>query len=101
MLASIFASEKNIEKAAEFLLNVYSENNPKDVKGIEVVADLYYTNGYYSDALYFIESTLSHKEEKNKIVSMATSLKIKSCRFAIEAIKNPNDIEFNNIGKTI
>ena len=101
LLASIFASEKNIEKAAEFLLNVYSEDNPDDVKGIEVVADLYYTNGYYSDALYYLESTLNHGDDKYQIVSMATSLKMKSCKFAIEAIKNPTDIEFNNIGALI
>ena len=85
LLASIFASEKNIQKAAEFLLNVYSEDNPKDLKGIEVIADLYYTNGYYSDALYYLESTLNHGADKYQIVSMATSLKIKSCKFAIEA----------------
>ncbi len=101
LLASIFASEKNIDKAAEFLLNVYSEDNSADVKGIEVVADLYYTNGYYSDALYYFQSTLNHGDDKYQIVSMATSLKIKSCKFAIEAIKNPTDIEFNNIGALI
>ena len=101
LLASIFASENNIDKAAEFLLNVYSEDNPKDVEGIEVIADLYYTNGYYSDALYYLESNLNHGADKYQIVSMATSLKIKSCKFAIEAIKNPTDIEFNNIGALI
>ena len=101
LLASIFASEKNIEKAAEFLLNVYSEDNSEDVHGIEVVADLYYTNGYYSDALHYLESTLNHGDDKYQIVSKATSLKINSCKFALEAIKNPTEIKFNNIGAFI
>ena len=41
LLASIYATENNIEKAAEFLLNVYSEEKREDVKGIEILANLY------------------------------------------------------------
>ena len=63
LLASIYATESNIEKAAEFLLNVYSEEKAEDVKGIEILANLYYSNAYYSDALYYYESILKLKQK--------------------------------------
>ncbi len=95
LLASIYATENNIEKAAEFLLNVYSEEKAEDVKGIEILANLYYSNAYYSDALYYYESILKLKQEPK------ISLLIKSCKFAIESLKNPNDLSFNNIGEQV
>ena len=52
LIASIFANEGNIKQSALFLLNVYDENNPEDAKGIEQIANLYYSNGDYKNALY-------------------------------------------------
>lgn len=95
LLASIYATENNIEKAAEFLLNVYSEKNEEDVNGIEILANLFYSNAYYSDALYYYQNILKFKQVPK------ISFLIKSCEFAIESLKNPNDISFNNFGELV
>ena len=55
LLASICASQNNIEKAVEFLLNVYDVNNTEDYNGIEQIIELYYNNGYYNEALYYLQ----------------------------------------------
>lgn len=95
LISSIFSSENDIEKAVEFLLNVYSEDEVGDVIGIGLIADLYYSNGYYTDALYYFNKILFFKENND------IKLKIKNCLFAIEAMKNPGSINFKNIGKLI
>ena len=51
--------------------------------------------------MFLRHTDTTHSDDKYQIVSRATTLKIKSCKFAIEAIKNPTDVEFNNIGTLI
>ena len=61
LMASIFMKENNLNKAVFYLLRVYNEDNIKDIDGIQTVGDLYYENGFYTEALYYFmrqETTL-------------------------------------------
>jgi outer membrane protein OmpA-like peptidoglycan-associated protein len=88
LLASIYANNKQIDLAASYLLKVYSKDNSNYINGIEKVVKLYYSNGFYEEALLYAE----------KIITLDTNLYrfsddidryIKNCKFAIEAIKKP------------
>ena len=59
LLASIYANSKQIRLAADHLLRVYDENDPNDVKGVEKIAKLYYSNGFYNEALFYAQSIIS------------------------------------------
>ncbi len=98
LMASIYTDEGAIEAAAEELLEVYDENDPKDVLGLEQVAKLYYTNAYYKNALYYFEkaNTLN-----SSVLGAKTPLFIQNCSFALEAIKVPQAFNPENLGATI
>ena len=63
LLASIYANNKKIELAADYLLKVYNENNFEDVKGIEKVVELYYSNGFYNEALFYAEKIIIGRKD--------------------------------------
>ena len=86
LLASIYANSNQIELAADYLLKVYDENNINDIKGVEQLVDLYYSNGFYNEALYYAEKILAYDTTDSKINSTITN-----SRFAIKAIENPVD----------
>ena len=88
LLASIYANNDDIKVAAGYLLKVYSLDNLEDALGINQIAKLYYSNGYYKDALYFFEQSQNYLANKD-------SLLIENCKFSIKVIKNP--IQFNTI----
>jgi outer membrane protein OmpA-like peptidoglycan-associated protein len=100
LLASIYANDKQIELAAEYLLKVYNTNNLKDVKGIEQVVKLYYYNGFYNEALFYSEKIIEQDTNKYRITNNIDRY-INNCEFAIEALKSP--VEFNpvNLGNNI
>ncbi|MDC0249306.1 OmpA family protein [Flavobacteriales bacterium] len=100
LLASIYANDKQIELAVNYLLKVYSETEPKDLKGIEQVAILYYTNGFYNKALLYFNNIFNKYKDQYKLNANIERY-INNCEFAIEALKNP--IEFNpvNLGSNI
>ena len=58
LLASIYVNSNQIELAASYLLKVYNENDIKDLKGIEQIVKLYYSNGFYNKALFYAEQYL-------------------------------------------
>jgi len=95
LLASIYVNNNQIELAADYLLKVYDATNPEDVMGIEQIAKLYYTHGYYENALYYFEKTLNYSTSKKR------SNFIENCKFAIKAIKNPIDFNAKNIGEIV
>ena len=86
LISNILSDEGDITQAVQYLLNVYDLDNPEDVKGIEQIANLFYINGYYNDALEFFNiawhiDSLSCKKK--------TSLYIENCNFAIQKIQDP------------
>ena len=100
LLASIYANEKQIELSASYLLKVYNENDSKDVKGIEQVVKLYYSNGFYDEALFYSEKIIVQDTNKYRVTTKIDRY-INNCKFAIESLKSP--VEFNpiNLGNNI
>ena len=88
LLASIYANSNEIELAADYLLKVYDENNLNDLKGIEKIVELYYSNGFYNEALFYAEKLSLHDTMVYKINPNIYRY-IANSKFAIEAIKNP------------
>ena len=97
LLASIYINLDSIELAANFILKVYERNNPKDVVLLEKLIKLYYSNGYYYEALSFLDIVLTDSLKMNFNVERY----INNCNFAIEAIKNPVTFNPQNIGLNI
>jgi len=100
LLASIYANNSQIELAADYLLKVYDETNFEDVKGIEQVAKLYYSNGFYNEALFYFEKIIAQDTNKYRFIANIDRY-IESCKFAIKAIKNPIDFNARNIGDPV
>ena len=98
LMASIFAELGNVEQAAIYMLNVYDVITPKDVMGIEQIAKLYYSNGYYENALYYFKAAQTLNTD---VLVRKTALFIENCVFAMDAIRQP--VEFNpvNLGEDI
>ena len=100
LLASIYANNNQIELAADYLLKVYDETNLEDVKGIEQVAKLYYSNGFYNEALFYCEKIIDQDTNKYRFTTNIDRC-IKNCKFAIKAIKKPIEFNAKNIGKPV
>ena len=98
LMARILVDEGHIEEAVQYMLDVYSKNDYKDVLGIKQIANLYYNNGFYKKALDYFEMI---KNLKSDLIDKEIIKTMNNCVFAIEAIKNP--VEFNplNLGSNI
>ena len=55
LLARILFIEGNVLKSLEYMLIVYDENNAEDKDGLELIAKLYFQNGYYHKALKYFQ----------------------------------------------
>ncbi|MBU46781.1 MAG: hypothetical protein CMD28_05050 [Flavobacteriales bacterium] len=100
LLASIYANKRQIKSAADYLLKVYNENDPDDKKGIEQLAKLYYSNGFYDEALFYLQKIEGLDTTQYKSTNQITRY-IANCNFAIEAIKNPIEFKVRNLGSHI
>ena len=100
LLASIHANNNQIELAADYLLKVYDETDPEDVKGIEQVVKLYYSNGFYNEALFYAEKITAYDTSEYRIYTKLDRY-IENCRFAIKAIKKPIQFNAKNIGELV
>ena len=100
LLASIYAKEMQIDLAASYLLEVYNENDPNDINGINQVVRLYYSYGFYQKALFYAEKIISHNSDKYRLNNELERC-INNCKFAIEAIKNPVNFSPINLNEGI
>ena len=100
LLASIYTRNKKIDLAAYYLLKVYDEDSADDINGIKQLVKLYFSNGFYSEALFYAEKIVSHDSSQYKIGS-EIDMCIKSCRFAIKAMKSPVFFNPENLGINI
>ena len=100
LLASIYANNNEIDIAVNYLLEVYNEFHPNYLKGIEQIFNLYYSNGFYNEALSYAEKIIDSDKNKYR-VSSDIDRNIKNCKFAIEAIKNPVPFNPKNLGNNI
>ena len=101
LLASIYANNEQIDLAADYLLKVYDVNNPNDIKGLEQVVKLYYSNGFYKEALFYAEKIIFFDTNQYGLVNIDIDRCIQNCKFAIEAIKYPVDFNPKNLGNNI
>ena len=100
LLSTIYAKNQKVQLAAEYLLKVYDENNPNDTKGIEEVVKLFYSNGFYSEALFYAEKIFSHDTNTYNTNSLIGRY-IKNCKFAIKAKSEPVEFNIQNLGINI
>ena len=116
LLASIYAEEGEVDLSATYLLNVYDENNPKDIYGIEKIAKWFYNNGRYHQSIYYfkkllnLDSTLAIKniylsEARNRygypVYKLSVQKILQNCHFAIKSIKQPVSFNPYNMGEHI
>jgi len=98
LMARILVDEGHIEEAVQYMLDVYSKNDYKDVLGIKQIANLYYNNGFYKKALDYFEMI---KNLKSDLIDKEIIKAMNNCVFAIEAIKNPVEFNLLNLGSNI
>ena len=98
LMASIYADLGDIEEAARYMLYVYDEKTPADVMGIEQIAKLYYSNGYYENALYYFKAA---QQLNADLLARKTALFINNCIFSMDAIRQPVAFNPENLGKNI
>jgi len=98
LLSTIYLEELDFYNSTKSLLNIYSLDDPDDILGIEKIANIFYSNGFYSEGLYYfnIICKLDSVYCKEKIMRL-----IDNCNFSINSINDP--VEFNafNLGKNI
>ena len=98
LMASIYADLGAIEESARYMLYVYDEKTPADVMGIEQIAKLYYSNGYYENALYYFKAA---QQLNADVLARKTALFIKNCIFSMDAIRQPVAFNPENLGANI
>jgi outer membrane protein OmpA-like peptidoglycan-associated protein/tetratricopeptide (TPR) repeat protein len=98
LMASIYADLGDIEEAARYMLYVYDEKTPADVMGIVQIAKLYYSNGYYENALYYFKAA---QQLNADVLARKTALFINNCIFSMDAIRQPVAFNPENLGENI
>ena len=98
LLSNIYLKESDYYKSAKTLLNIYDLENPDDILGVEQIANNFYFNGFYSEALYYYNISC-------KLDSVYCDSKLKSfidnCNFSIAAVSDPVDFEPVNLGEKV
>ncbi len=96
LLSNIYFSKGNFEKGEKYFLKYYSLQSKKNTSAIFQLSQIFYSNGMYNKALKYllISKDLSETEDKYKRM-------INNCRFAIDAMENPVEFEYENMGENI
>ena len=98
LMASIFSSLGDIEESARYMLYVYDTNTLSDVFGIEQIANLYYINGYYENALYYFQAA---QQLNPDVITEKTDLFMRNCVFAMNAVRRSVAFNPDNLGENI
>jgi len=96
LLYSIFLKEKNYEKGVVEFFKYYNISSEKSSFPIFQLAEVFYKEGIYLEALKYFNISANLDEEENK-----HSRYINNCRFALYAMENPVEFEFENMGENI
>ncbi len=96
LLSNIFLKEQNYEKGVEEFFKYYNINSQKSSFPVFQLAEVFYKEGVYLEALKYFNISANLSEEENKY-----SHYINNCRFAIDAMENPVKFDFKNMGKNI
>ncbi|MDG1719133.1 MAG: hypothetical protein P8H17_04825, partial [Flavobacteriales bacterium] len=84
LLSNIFLKEQNYEKGVEEFFKYYNINSQKSSFPVFQLAEVFYKEGVYLEALKYFNISANLSEEENKY-----SHYINNCRFAIDAMENP------------
>ena len=74
---------KECSKSLEYMLIAYNENNPDDKDGLELIAKLYFQNGYYNKALKYFQLTSDFNKGE---IDSQLQLYQNKCIYSIENI---------------
>ena len=96
LLSNIFLKEQNYEKGVEEFFKYYNIDSQKSSFPVFQLAEVFYKEGVYLEALKYFNISANLSEEENKY-----SHYINNCRFAIDAMENPVEFDFKNMGKNI
>lgn len=98
LLSTIYLRELDYYNSTKSLLNIYSLDNIDDIPGIEEIANIFYSNGFYSEGLYYfnIICKLDSTYCREKIIRL-----IDNCNFSINSINDPVEVNFFNLGENI
>ena len=96
LLSNIKFKEGNFEDGEKYFLKYYSIYSKKNDFAIFQLSQIFYTNGMYKKALKYllIFQDLSEEEDKHKRL-------INNCKFAIDAMENPVEFVYENMGGNI
>ena len=100
LLGQIKEEAGKTDQAIEHYLKGLSDNNPENAWGYWKVGMLYMNLANYSEGKRAFTYFLDFKNQDNKKVNSAKHY-LKNCEFALEAIKNPVDFNFENMGEGI
>ena len=96
LLYSIFLKERNYEKGVVEFFKYYNISSEKSSFPIFQLAEVFYKEGIYLEALKYFNISANLDEEENK-----HSQYINNCRFSIAAMGNPVDFNPENMGENI
>lgn len=96
LLSNIKFKEGSFEEGEKYFLKYYSIHSKKNDFAIFQLSQIFYTNGMYKKALKYllISQDLSEEEDKHKRL-------INNCKFAIDALENPVEFVYENMGGNI
>lgn len=100
LLGQIKEEAGKTEEAIEHYLKGLSDNSPENAWGYWKVGTLYMSVANYLEAKRAFTHFLGFKNQNGKKVNSAKH-HLKNCEFAIEAINNPVDFDFKNMGEGI
>lgn len=98
LLASIYLKLDNIDESAKYMLKAYDPYKKEDHNGVKRLIDIYYKNGYYDNALFYLNIILENFEDN--FDHDLSDIK-KNCEFSIKAKKNPLKFDVYNLGNNI
>lgn len=98
LLASIYLKLDNVEECAKYMLIAYDPDKKEDYNGVTRLIKIYYQNGYYDDALFYLNVILENFEDN---FDQDLSEIKKNCEFSIKAKNNPLKFDIHNLGKNI
>ncbi|MGY8988951.1 MAG: hypothetical protein ACKVJA_01680 [Flavobacteriales bacterium] len=96
LLYSIFLKEKKYEKGLVEFFKYYNISSEKSSFPIFQLAEVFYKEGIYLEALKYFDISANLDKEENKHAQY-----INNCKFALYAMENPVEFEFENMGKNI
>ncbi|HOY30652.1 MAG TPA: OmpA family protein [Bacteroidales bacterium] len=100
LLGNIYEEQKLTEKAIHFYNNVI-EIDPEYFEGVYFnIGSGEFSIGKYEEAGQHLEKYLTYSDQAPKTVKRAKFL-LKSCRFAVHAVKNPVPFKPVNLGDSI